>query len=180
MHCYYSAVQYKVTILPIATGAVAITLPCIFFITTAIIVFTLPCNITHFYYDRCCWSWRLPAMSWRILLWHSWTWQTPPVSALPATTAHPMKPSQPPPQGSSCAPWVHYCPEGSPAPVPCGVGNYQPDVGRDECIQCQAGFYCQSSLFPDPTPCPPYHYCPAGKFLTLIFYDSNYLHCIDL
>ena len=56
----------------------------------------------------------------------------------------------------------HYCLNGSAVPTPCAVGTYQPNMRRDSCIDCQAGFYCQSALVPDPTPCPAYHYCPAG------------------
>ncbi len=74
----------------------------------------------------------------------------------------------PTPRQYKC-PVGHYCEEGSPAPTPCGVGNYQPDEGQYSCIPCQAGFYCQSALFPDPKPCPAFHYCPEGKPVCFCF-----------
>ncbi|XP_071497013.1 uncharacterized protein [Diadema antillarum] len=84
-----------------------------------------------------------------------------------------------PSPGAFRCPVGHYCPVGSPAPVPCGVGNYQPDVGRDSCIQCQAGYYCESSLYPDPTPCPAYHYCPAATRTPIPCPDGTFTYPND-
>lgn len=56
----------------------------------------------------------------------------------------------------------HVCPAGSPSPVQCKAGTYQPSTGAQECITCPAGYYCQDgpSL---PIPCPIYSYCPANS-----------------
>ena len=70
--------------------------------------------------------------------------------------------TNPAPIGLEC-PIGHYCTNQTTTPTPCSVGTYQPNIGRDSCIDCQAGFYCESALFPDPKPCPAYHYCPAGN-----------------
>ena len=57
----------------------------------------------------------------------------------------------------------YYCPENSAQPIGCSPGSYQPETGKDFCINCPAGFYCHSATVPDPTDCPPYHYCPEGE-----------------
>ncbi|XP_070551435.1 scavenger receptor class F member 1-like [Ptychodera flava] len=69
--------------------------------------------------------------------------------------------SSPQPGDLKC-PKGHYCLEGTVEPYPCDTGTYQPNEGRTDCIPCQAGFYCESALEPDPQPCPPYHYCPEA------------------
>ncbi|XP_071958404.1 uncharacterized protein [Antedon mediterranea] len=83
--------------------------------------------------------------------------------------------SNPTPPEFKC--WVgHYCPEGSPVPLPCPVGKYQPNEGTDECISCQAGYYCQSALEPDPQPCPPYHYCPEATMFPISCPNGTYTY----
>ncbi|XP_033122761.1 uncharacterized protein LOC117121631 [Anneissia japonica] len=73
--------------------------------------------------------------------------------------------------------WIgHYCPEGSSVPLPCPVGKYQPNEGTDECISCQAGYYCQSALVPDPQPCPPYHYCPEATMFPISCPNGTYTY----
>ncbi|KAL2085398.1 hypothetical protein ACEWY4_018718 [Coilia grayii] len=59
----------------------------------------------------------------------------------------------------------HFCPEGSPMPLPCPTGQYQPNVGSDFCIPCRPGFYCEEAVVGDPSPCPPHTYCPAATMV---------------
>ncbi len=69
--------------------------------------------------------------------------------------------STPNPTNYTC--WAgHYCEVGSGWPVGCPAGTSQPNEGQSYCDNCPAGFYCSSSLVPDPQSCPPYHYCPEG------------------
>ena len=39
---------------------------------------------------------------------------------------------------------LSYCPQGSAEPQSCQDGQYQPLIGQDSCILCQAGYYCFS------------------------------------
>ncbi|MGH0137990.1 UNVERIFIED_CONTAM: hypothetical protein FKN15_065321 [Acipenser sinensis] len=57
-----------------------------------------------------------------------------------------------------------YCPEGSAWPVPCDLGQF---CHRSHLSlptgPCAAGFYCGGGAsVPNPTACPPGHYCPQG------------------
>uniref|UniRef100_A0AAV2J1Z8 Sodium channel regulatory subunit beta-3 n=1 Tax=Knipowitschia caucasica TaxID=637954 RepID=A0AAV2J1Z8_KNICA len=59
----------------------------------------------------------------------------------------------------------HYCPEGSPLPLPCPTGEYQPNVGSDNCVPCRPGFYCEEAIVGEPWLCPPHSFCPAGTMV---------------
>ncbi|GIQ81354.1 hypothetical protein KIPB_002301, partial [Kipferlia bialata] len=71
--------------------------------------------------------------------------------------------------GDQCSPG-NYCPEGSPAEIPCTVGKYCPTSGLAEAtLDCAAGSICylgaSISAPIDGTTgeaCPAGHYCPAG------------------
>ena len=54
----------------------------------------------------------------------------------------------------------HYCPEGTPDPIPCPHGTYMNETHADACWTCTAGYYCVAGLIPQL--CPPGYYCPAG------------------
>jgi hypothetical protein len=43
--------------------------------------------------------------------------------------------------GGKC-PAGYTCPEGTPAPIPCDLGTYQPSYGSEICIPCPLGKYC--------------------------------------
>jgi hypothetical protein len=62
--------------------------------------------------------------------------------------------------GTLCPTGAH-CPTGSPAPVICGAGTYQDEIGKSTCKTCPAGFYCLRNTT-SPVQCPPGSYCPAG------------------
>jgi len=51
----------------------------------------------------------------------------------------------------------------TPAPVPCGVGYYQPSTGASFCIQCPVGQYCGSSTTVNPVNCSAGTYAPAMR-----------------
>ncbi|XP_077105722.1 uncharacterized protein LOC143764221 isoform X2 [Ranitomeya variabilis] len=67
--------------------------------------------------------------------------------------------------GSFC-PQGHYCPSGSPAPVPCIHGYFQDLEGESSCKICPPGFYCDTSERGGvimPQPCPAGYVCPRGS-----------------
>ncbi|XP_033646870.1 uncharacterized protein LOC117306372 isoform X1 [Asterias rubens] len=86
--------------------------------------------------------------------------------------------TNPAPIGLEC-PIGHYCTNQTTTPTPCSVGTYQPNIGRDSCIDCQAGFYCESALFPDPKPCPAYHYCPAATRYPITCANGTFTYDTD-
>ena len=57
-----------------------------------------------------------------------------------------------------------YCPEGSPAPVPCSLGQYCDTDELDAPTgNCTAGYFCAGGeVAPNPVECNLGHYCPAG------------------
>lgn len=64
-----------------------------------------------------------------------------------------------------------YCPEGSPAPIPCDPGSYclHDELGSTSGL-CLEGYYCNgSTIVPNPVNdstgdiCPKGHYCPTGS-----------------
>lgn len=74
-----------------------------------------------------------------------------------------------------------YCPEGTPAPLPCPAGTYGSSGGKakpDDCQPCDAGFYCDvSNLTAVVAPCDAGYYCPVGSILpNNVSCDPGY-HC---
>ena len=63
--------------------------------------------------------------------------------------------------GDIC-PKAHYCPAGSSQPLACDAGTHNPDLGRDMCFPCLAGFYCPTNSTESDLSCPVGHYCPEG------------------
>lgn len=75
-------------------------------------------------------------------------------------------------------PFGHFCPQGSPWPIGCQSGTYQNSVGKDECIVCPEGYYCDALLLSlmtgipghgvvTPQICPPGSYCRNGTQFSL-------------
>eukprot|EP01012_Entosiphon_sulcatum_P015939 TRINITY_DN2090_c0_g1_i3.p1 TRINITY_DN2090_c0_g1~~TRINITY_DN2090_c0_g1_i3.p1 ORF type:complete len:4887 (-),score=935.84 TRINITY_DN2090_c0_g1_i3:7-14667(-) len=66
-------------------------------------------------------------------------------------------------RGGLC-PVGYYCPEGTPAPIPCAnhTLGYNPGLqSQSDCQPCRAGYYClPESLVP--FPCLPGYYCPLA------------------
>ena len=64
--------------------------------------------------------------------------------------------------GTRC-PSGSYCPEGTPRPINCPAGSYQPDTGKtssSDCKPCDAGMYCErSGLYAVTGPCNQRFYC---------------------
>ncbi|CDW74865.1 cast multi-domain protein [Stylonychia lemnae] len=88
-------------------------------------------------------------------------------------------------------PQGYYCPAGTLAPIPCGLGTYNPYYQRSSCDPCPTGYYCnelgldnttlqnkkckagyyciQSAIIPYPTDnttgrlCRPGYYCKSGE-----------------
>lgn len=62
--------------------------------------------------------------------------------------------------GGVC-PVGHYCPQGSPSPVPCAAGTYADTVGQSMCWTCPQGYYClanSTDFLSSP--------CPVGEGLS--------------
>ena len=105
--------------------------------------------------------------------------------------------------GNRC-PMGHYCPPGSPFPLPCPVGSYSKSTGNndiEDClpcppgkacpqegldytgVPCSAGYYCLLGS-QDPTPrdeygeygsiCPTGHYCPEGSSEPIVCPAATY------
>ena len=56
-----------------------------------------------------------------------------------------------------------YCTQGSSVPIPCSNGTYTNKTGSNECIPCQAGYYCLIGTGDYlQHRCPPGSYCPVG------------------
>ncbi|XP_077985306.1 uncharacterized protein LOC144439946 [Glandiceps talaboti] len=101
-------------------------------------------------------------------------------------------------------PFGTYCPEGTPTPVDCDRGYYQPLKGQDQsndCIPCDGGsycltsgqanitglcdegFYCSGAAY-DPSPtdgstgdvCPIGHYCPIGTEIPIPCSNGTYMN----
>ena len=51
------------------------------------------------------------------------------------------------PPGQACT-VGHYCPEGSIVPVVCDPGFYQDAIQQSTCIECPAGYYCDTASAP--------------------------------
>ncbi|CAH1797049.1 unnamed protein product [Owenia fusiformis] len=79
--------------------------------------------------------------------------------------------------GGMC-PRGHYCPPGSPNPVPCDGGQYCDKVGLSQPTgNCSAGFYCNgTSDVPDQHECPEGHYCPVGSPLPVACPPGTYIN----
>ena len=56
---------------------------------------------------------------------------------------------------------AHSCPTGSFEPLPCKMGEYQDELGKEVCKECTDSNYCDKQT-ENPSPCPVGHYCPAG------------------
>lgn len=77
-------------------------------------------------------------------------------------------------EGGPCPP-AHYCPEGSPGPVPCPAGTYTNLTGQSACSRCPAGYFCAERTHNfTQFPCPPGFYCPDGRARQYIHF-STYL-----
>ncbi|NXX30207.1 AB24G protein, partial [Nicator chloris] len=68
---------------------------------------------------------------------------------------------------SGPCPRGHYCPEGTPFPVPCPAGTFNNATGecgsQDSCVPCSPGAFCASAGLSSPTgPCSQGFYCPAN------------------
>lgn len=61
--------------------------------------------------------------------------------------------------GDVC-PVGHYCPLGTPQPIPCDPGTYTITTLNEECLACTPGHYCITGTTPED--CPPGYYCPEG------------------
>lgn len=77
--------------------------------------------------------------------------------------------------GDICPPG-HFCPAGSPNPLQCPPGTFNPAYGRSQntsgCQPCTPGFTCPDSATVSPTvPCAATFYCPAGQ-------SSSSLSCV--
>ncbi|XP_071505045.1 uncharacterized protein [Diadema antillarum] len=63
-------------------------------------------------------------------------------------------------------PTGHYCVENLPAPTRCQDGTYQDQMGRDSCLTCEPGYFCDNTLYAvsdlSNASCPSGYYCPAG------------------
>ena len=57
-----------------------------------------------------------------------------------------------------------YCPEGSPAPISCPLGQYcELDELDTPTGNCSAGYFCNGgAVDPDPAECSLGHFCPSG------------------
>lgn len=103
--------------------------------------------------------------------------------------------------GGRC-PSGYTCPIGTPGPVPCELGTYQPDPGQDTCKPCPSGKYCdelaidseviklkdckkgylciEGAMTPSPTDgvtgmiCAAGNYCPSGTIEMLPCTDGTY------
>ena len=64
----------------------------------------------------------------------------------------------------------HFCPLGTPEPIPCRHGEYQPNSRQPSCNPCPAGFYCTNAVS-KPFECPSGYYCPEGT-------GNEYLPCL--
>lgn len=51
------------------------------------------------------------------------------------------------------------CPSGTPAPIQCLIGTYQPEKRNDTCKNCDAGFYCPYTNMSIPLICAEGEYC---------------------
>ncbi|XP_077045946.1 uncharacterized protein LOC143695621 [Agelaius phoeniceus] len=69
------------------------------------------------------------------------------------------------PLSGPCPPG-HYCPQGTPFPVPCPAGTLNNATGggsQDSCVPCSPGAFCASVGLSSPTgPCSEGFYCPAN------------------
>ncbi|XP_062603182.1 uncharacterized protein LOC134264959 [Saccostrea cucullata] len=82
--------------------------------------------------------------------------------------------------GGVC-PVGHYCPEGSPAPVPCVAGTYADSEGQSVCWTCPEGYFClaNSTDFLS-SPCPVGYYCPEGSYQPTQCDPGSYCQTIGL
>ena len=64
-----------------------------------------------------------------------------------------------------------YCPTGTPAPIKCPKGRYNPSTGRankEDCLPCRKGYYCDEEglgnlyVYGARLKCPNGYYCPTG------------------
>ncbi|XP_034024625.1 multiple epidermal growth factor-like domains protein 6 [Thalassophryne amazonica] len=65
-----------------------------------------------------------------------------------------------------------FCPRGTPVPLPCPAGTFNPLTGnahQDNCTTCPRGYYCQGEGTVQPALCPAGYYCPPGLILGLEF-----------
>lgn len=78
--------------------------------------------------------------------------------------------------GDVC-PSGHYCPPGSPAPLPCPTGTYSPAVGLSspaQCTQCPPGSMCDvPGSYEVSGPCTAGYYCVAGVSTPQPFTNST-------
>ena len=74
------------------------------------------------------------------------------------------KPNDDPDDNYGICPEGHYCPTGTPRPIPCEEGKYVRGTGNAECSsECNAGYFCPiGSSDPRPQRCPHGYYCDEG------------------
>ncbi|MES1909505.1 MAG: hypothetical protein MHM6MM_002234 [Cercozoa sp. M6MM] len=68
----------------------------------------------------------------------------------------------------------YYCPSGTPTPLPCPQGNYQPAEAQPACLPCPAGTYCSQQNTTTPTICPYKSFCPEGSATPTLCLPGSY------
>lgn len=75
-----------------------------------------------------------------------------------------MSPTRP--IGNGLCPPGHWCPRGTPSPIPCPSGTMSWSFGltnSSQCQACQSGYFCPDRGIARPhDPCPPGFFCPGG------------------
>jgi hypothetical protein len=62
----------------------------------------------------------------------------------------------------------YYCPKGTFQDKECGLATYNPDIGQSSCIDCPAGFICNSTALSSVSiKCIVGYYCPAKTIVPL-------------
>lgn len=60
----------------------------------------------------------------------------------------------------------HSCPPGTSTPIPCSGGSFMNSTGAARCVNCLAGYYCDSTVSTSRyLECPQGYFCPAGTAL---------------
>nr|XP_054760398.1 neurogenic locus notch homolog protein 3-like [Lytechinus pictus] len=71
-----------------------------------------------------------------------------------------------PTPGDYLCPTGHYCVANLATPTRCQDGTYQDDMGKDSCLTCEEGYFCDNTLYAvsdlSNASCPAGYYCPAG------------------
>lgn len=80
--------------------------------------------------------------------------------------------------GRVCDPG-HYCPMGSSVQVRCSKGTYNSFEQQTNCIECPAGYYCDTNATA-PAICPLRYYCPNGTVEPVFCPNGTYGHQVGL